>query len=204
MKILGLTGQSGAGKTIFSEMLMKLGHPCINADELYHASLVPPSEILDAIKDTFGSDFLLEDGGLDRKKLAKHVFTSKENLDKLNGAVLPIMAKKVIAIAKDFEAKGAQLVVIDAPTLFEAGLDSICDMTVSVVAPDSVRIERIAERDNISIDDAILRTKAQKNDDFYYERSDYVIVNNSSLEDLRTKTERLICAMGISAIKKTL
>lgn len=204
MKILGLTGQSGAGKTVFSEMLMKLGHPCINADELYHASLVPPSEILDAIKDTFGSDFLLEDGGLNRKKLAKHVFTSKENLDKLNGAVLPIMAKKVIAIAKDFEIKGAQLVVIDAPTLFEAGLDSICDMTVSVIAPDSVRIERIAERDSISYDDAILRTKAQKNDEFYYDRSDYVIVNDSNLADLRKKAERLICAMGISAIQKTL
>ena len=204
MKILGLTGQSGAGKTIFSKMLMKLGHPCINADELYHASLVPPSEILDAIKDAFGDDFILEDGGLDRKKLAKHVFTSKENLDKLNGAVLPIMSRKVIEIAKDFERSGAHLVVIDAPTLFEAGLDSICDMTVSVIAPESVRIERIAERDGISLDDALLRTKAQKSNEFYYERADYVIVNDSNLADLRKKAERLICAMGISAIQKTL
>ena len=204
MKILGLTGQSGAGKTIFSEILIKLGHPCINADELYHASLVPPSEILDAIKNTFGDDFILADGGLDRKKLAKHVFTSKENLDKLNCAVLPIMSKKVIEIAKDFERSGAHLVVIDAPTLFEAGLDSICDMTVSVIAPEGTRIARIAERDSISLDDAILRTKAQKSNEFYYERSDYVITNDSSLADLRKKAERLICAMGISAMKKTL
>ncbi len=202
MKILGLTGQSGAGKTLFSEMLKELGHPCINADELYHSLLVPPSEILDAIESVFGKDFFLEDGSLDRKKMAKHVFSSKERLNALNAAVLPIMSKKVTEIAKELEKDGATLVVIDAPTLFEAGLDSICDTTVSIIAPNLMRVERISERDGIDQEDAILRTNAQKSDEFYYEHSDYVIVNDSTQKELRKKADRLICALGISACKK--
>ena len=60
MKILGLTGQSGAGKTLFSQILQEKGHPCINADELYHSMLIPPSKTLDAIENVFGTDFFLE------------------------------------------------------------------------------------------------------------------------------------------------
>ena len=202
MKILGLTGQSGAGKTLFSETLKELGHPCINADELYHSLLVPPSEILDAIELAFGKDFFLEDGSLDRKKMAKHVFASTEQLDKLNRAVLPIMSKKVTEIAKQLEQDGANLVVIDAPTLFEAGLDSICDLTVSIIASVDVRIERISARDGISREDALLRTNAQKPDEFYYKRSDFVLSNNSSPEKLKGKARALVDSIGFSPFKK--
>lgn len=197
MKILGLTGQSGAGKTLFSEMLREKGHPCLNADELYHDMLKPPSKILDAIRAEFGEEFITKDGELDRKKLARYVFSNKDRLEKLNATVLPIVIEKVKKIAKNYEEQGAELLVIDAPTLFEAGYDKSCDITVSIIAPSKSRINRIAERDNISIEDALLRTNAQKDDSFYYERSDYVIVNDGNPDALKRKAEKLICAIGI-------
>lgn len=201
MKILGLTGQSGAGKTFFSTILQEKGFPCINADELYHSMLIPPSPILDEIRNVFGEEFLLSDGSLNRKKLGAYVFANKERLNLLNETVLPIVTKKIQELANEYEKAGATLLIIDAPTLFESGYNKSCDITVSIIAPSEARIARIAERDQISLEDATLRTKAQKDDDFYYEHSDYVVVNDEDISSLRRKCERLIFAIGICANK---
>lgn len=195
MKILGLTGPSGSGKTLFSRFLGSRGYPCINADELYHSMLVPPSALLDSIKAEFGDSFFDENGELDRKALGRLVFSSKESLERLNATVLPAVIEKIRAIAKYYEQNGAKILIIDAPTLFEAGYDKSCDMTVSILAPASLRIERISERDEISTSDALLRTQAQKDDSFYYERSDRVIVNDADEEALKKEAEALICEL---------
>ena len=166
MKILGLTGPSGAGKTLFSFFLCAKGYPCINADELYHSMLNPPSVLLDAIRSEFGDAFFNENGELDRKALGNLVFSRKEKLELLNATVLPLVIKKIQKIATEYEKNGAKLLIIDAPTLFEAGYDKSCDITVSILAPTDLRVERISERDEISYTDALLRTTAQKND--YY------------------------------------
>ena len=192
MKILGLTGPSGAGKTLFSFFLCAKGCPCINADELYHSMLIPPSKLLDAIRREFGDSFFNENGELDRKALGRLVFSSKESLDKLNATVLPAVIEKMQDIAASYEKNGAKLLIIDAPTLFEAGYDKSCDLTVSILAPASIRIERISERDDISIDDAILRTNAQKDDSFYRERSDRIILNDSDENALKEKALALL------------
>ena len=192
MKILGLTGPSGAGKTLFSFFLISKGHPCINADELYHSMLVPPSAMLDAIRREFGDSFFNEDGELDRKALGRHVFSSNKNLELLNATVLPLVAEKMQQIAAHYEKSGAKLLIIDAPTLFEAGYDKSCDITVSIIAPTQVRVKRIAERDKISEEDALLRIKAQKDDSFYYRHSDRVIVNDFDENALKQKANDLL------------
>lgn len=195
MKILGLTGPSGSGKTLFSRFLGSRGYPCINADELYHSMLVPPSALLDSIRAEFGDSFFDETGELDRKALGRLVFSSKESLERLNATVLPAVIEKIRSIAKYCEQNGAKILIIDAPTLFEAGYDKSCDMTVSILAPASLRVERISERDEISTSDALLRTQAQKDDSFYYERSDRVIVNDADEEALKRQAEALICEL---------
>lgn len=195
MKILGLTGPSGSGKTLFSIFLGSRGYPCINADELYHSMLVPPSALLDSIRAEFGDSFFDENGELDRKALGRLVFSSKESLERLNATVLPAVIEKIRSIAKYYEQNGAKILIIDAPTLFEAGYDKSCDMTVSILAPASLRVERISERDEISTSDALLRTQAQKDDSFYYERSDRVIVNDADEEALKRQAEALICEL---------
>ena len=195
MKILGLTGPSGSGKTLFSSFLIAKGFPCINADKLYHSMLVPPSNALDAIRKEFGDSFFSENGELDRRALGQLVFLSKEALERLNTTVLPLVIEKMQRIANEYERGGARLLIIDAPTLFEAGYDKSCDLTVSVLAPADVRIKRISERDEISLSDASLRTKAQKDDSFYYERSDRIIINDSDESALRKKADKLISEM---------
>lgn len=195
MKILGLTGPSGSGKTLFSIFLGSRGYPCINADELYHSMLVPPSALLDSIRAEFGDSFFDENGELDRKALGRLVFSSKESLERLNATVLPAVIEKIRSIAKYYEQNGAKILIIDAPTLFEAGYDKSCDMTVSILAPASLRVERISERDEISTSDALLRTQAQKDDSFYYERSDRVIINDADEEALKRQAEALICEL---------
>lgn len=195
MKILGLTGPSGSGKTLFSIFLGSRGYPCINADELYHSMLVPPSALLDSIRAEFGDSFFDENGELNRKALGRLVFSSKESLERLNATVLPAVIEKIRSIAKYYEQNGAKILIIDAPTLFEAGYDKSCDMTVSILAPASLRVERISERDEISTSDALLRTQAQKDDSFYYERSDRVIVNDADEEALKRQAEALICEL---------
>ena len=192
MKILGLTGPSGAGKTHFSFFLCSKGHPCINADELYHSMLIPPSTLLDAIRREFGDSFFKENGELDRKALGRHVFSSSKNLELLNATVLPLVTEKIQQIANHYEKNGAKLLIIDAPTLFEAGYDKSCDITVSIIAPEQIRVARIAERDKISTEDAILRIKAQKDDSFYYQHSDRVIVNDSDKNALKQKADALL------------
>ena len=94
MKILGLTGPSGAGKTLFSFFLCAKGYPCINADELYHSMLNPPSVLLDEIRSEFGDAFFNENGELDRKALGNLVFSKKEKLELLNATILPLVIKK--------------------------------------------------------------------------------------------------------------
>ena len=192
MKIIGLTGPSGAGKTRFSFFLCAMGYPCINADELYHSMLVPPSTLLDAIRDKFGDSYFESSGELDRKALGKFVFSDPANLELLNATVLPIVIEKMQKIAKDYEKNGAKILVIDAPTLFEAGYDKSCDITVSILAPKELRVTRISERDNIDTNDALLRIKAQKSESFYKEHSDLIIINDSDENALKSKAEALI------------
>ena len=92
----------------------------------------------------------------------------------------------------EYEKNGAKLLIIDAPTLFEAGYDQSCDFTVSILAPAAVRVGRISERDDISYDDALLRTNAQKDDSFYRERSDRIIINDTDENALKEKANALL------------
>lgn len=198
MKIIGLTGPSGSGKTLFCEAFQKKGIPTLNADELYHSMLKPPSNLLDALRRTFGDDFFTEDGELDRKKLGAFVFASPERLELLNSTVLPIVKQKMDEITDKYEKNGAPLILIDAPTLFEAGYDKSCDLTVSLLASKSLRIARIALRDGISESDAILRSNAQKPDEFYIKRSDRIIYNDGDSDALLIQAENLIAELFTS------
>ena len=198
MKILGLTGPSGSGKTLFSEILIKKGFPCINADELYHSMLIPPSRVLDAIRENFGDSFFLSNGELDRKKLGAHVFSNHDQLKLLNSTVLPLVKQRIEEIAIEHKNSGALLLIIDAPTLFEAGYDENCDITVSVIAPQDERINRISLRDNISKEAATLRIKAQQPDSFYIEKSDKTIFNDGDRSTFEKKAYELLFELGIA------
>ncbi len=183
MKLIGVTGPSGAGKTSLSEYFSRRGIPYIDADKLYHSMLVPPSECLDAIAAVFGNEVIASDGTLDRAILGGIVFSDAEKLKLLNSTVLSIVIKEMRKILTRLKLEGHKAVIIDAPTLIESGFHKECDVVISVLSDKQRRVERIAMRDGISAEQAIERVNAQKSDEFYVSHSDTVLYNNGTEEE---------------------
>ncbi len=192
IKVIGITGPSGAGKSLLCGYLTDAGIPCINADELYHSMLNPPSRCLDEIKKVFGAEMILPDGRLDRQALSRCVFGNTDKLELLNRTVLPIVIDEIKRLIKCFEEKGERVAAVDAPTLIESGFYLECDIVVAVTAPESERIERIEERDHISEELARMRANAQKPSSFYTSKAHVTLVNDGNMESLKSKAGKLI------------
>ena len=192
MHIVGITGPSGSGKSLLGKYLSSKSLPVINADEVYHSLLIPPSECLDKLRAAFGNDIFTGDGSLDRKKLASLVFGDKTKLALLNATVLDGVLKETREIIKQYEDNGASVVFVDAPTLIESGFHKECNTVISVIASKEIRIERIILRDNITKAKAEERIFAQKSDDFYYSHSDFVIINNTTEESFLSQAKTVL------------
>lgn len=192
MKIIGVTGPTGAGKSVFCNQLEQMNIPCIDADRIYHNLLLPPSDCLDAIRRSFGDEIFSPDGKLDRAKLGEIVFNDPKKLDVLNKTVLGKVLCEIRLAISDYRRKGFDTVAVDAPTLIESGFHKECSSVVSVLAPKEVRLERIMERDCLSLEKATLRVNAQKSEEFYREHSDFVITNNGNLKHLKTASQDII------------
>ena len=186
-KLIGLTGQSGAGKSTVAEVFAKLGAYVINADkivaELYNAG----SPCLKAVAAEFGQDILKPDGTLDRRKLAQRAFASRERTDALNRLVHPFVTARLFELLRGAEG----IVVFDAPQLFEADADVICDAVVAVTADKDIRVNRIIKRDSLSEEQAMLRVNAQYGEEYFRARADYIIENNYDEESLRSQAEKV-------------
>lgn len=186
-KLIGLTGQSGAGKSTVAEVFAKLGAYVINADmivaELYNAG----SPCLKAVAAEFGQDTIRADGTLDRKLLAQRAFASSERTDALNRLVHPFVTARLFELLRGAEG----IVVFDAPQLFEADADVICDAVVAVTADKDIRVNRIIKRDSLCEEQAMLRVNAQHGEEYFRAHADYIIENNFDEESLRTQAEKV-------------
>ena len=191
-RILGLTGQSGAGKSTVAEFLEQNGFYVISADLLVKKIYNSGSPCLKTIAAVFGEDIISDNGTPDRKLLAKRAFSSKENTALLSSIVHPFVTAELFTQIKKAAESGATTVVYDAPQLFESNADVICDEIISVTAEKSVRLQRICKRDNISKENALMRMNAQLDEEFFRENSDYIIENNSDLSSLNVQLEGLL------------
>lgn len=192
MTVVGLTGQSGSGKTTVSAAFARVGFMVINADMLARKVMEKGQPCLDETVMHFGREILLPDGSLDRKYLGKIVFSDRKKLDELNGICYKYINRMVEEIISGYGSRGERYVLLDAPTLFEAGEDKLCDVIVSVTADRKLRLKRITERDNISESTAEDRFNSQHDTEFFRSRSDYMIENNGSLEELETGAKEII------------
>lgn len=172
---LGLTGPTGAGKTTVAHLLEQNGIPLVDADAIARTVTEKGSPVLSALADTFGKDILFPDGSLDRRALAAVAFSSKENTEKLNAVTHPAILARIRRALAD--ATG-DAVVLDAPLLFETGLDALCDHTAAIVADEAVRLARITARDGISEEAAKKRMAVQPDTAFYAARADILLYNN--------------------------
>lgn len=183
--VVGLTGQTGAGKSLVSKTFTEAGFDLIDADKVARYVQRKNAPCYDELCDYFGKSILRSDGELDRGLIAKKVFSKKSALEALNSICYPYIASEILARIRNFTDNGSSIILIDAPTLFESRTDDFCELIISVTAHSNLRLERIMKRDGISEEAAKMRMKAQLSQKFFVEHSDFVIKNNGSLERLR-------------------
>ena len=201
MKVLGLTGGSGSGKSVAASFLASRGGNVIDADAVYHRLIAEKGRCTWAVSRAFGPDILLPDGTLDRRKLASLVFApdGREALCRLNEAVHPIVMREIGKLLSKAERSGVPYVVLDAPQLFEAGADRLCDATAAVLADRDLRIRRLSERDALPAGEAARRIDAQLPDDYFREHCDFILENNGTADQLREACETLLSRLGVPA-----
>lgn len=198
--VVGLTGQTGAGKTTVSKAFEAEGFTVINADTVSR-EVIGTTDILEKLTFTFGEEILNDDGTLNRRMLAAKTFGDKEQLQKLNEIMYPPILEKIENQINELQKAGVTKILLDAPTLFESGAQKFCNCKVSVIANEALRKERIIKRDNLTIKEAESRMASQQSDRFYILRSDYIIRNNGTAGELENQGQ--LIAKRVSKADKT-
>lgn len=183
-RIIGITGPTGAGKGILSEALRQAGVPVLDADAVAREVTEPGHPCLAELVETFTDIILNPDGSLNRKALAEAAFSTKEGSVKLNNITHPPILK-LLKERLEEALKTGDTVAVDAPLLFESGLDNACTHTVAVLAPACRRRARIMRRDRLTAQQAAARMAAQPTDGFYLDRADEVLYNRGTLKAFR-------------------
>ena len=183
--IIGLCGRSGSGKSTVGKYLKNHGINYIDTDLVSREVTEKGEKCLEELCEYFGKGILDQNGGLDRKKLAFLAMNDAEGYKMLN----QITHRHILARTREMLTNGTN--VVDAPLLFESGLDAECDVIVGVIASDEDCIMRVMRRDTINRDTALARLVKQKSNDFLCTHCDYVITNNSTEKLLEEKAETL-------------
>lgn len=184
--VVGLTGPTGSGKSSVTKIAQNLGFKVIDCDNLARVATQSGSDGLADLVKVFGENILNQDGTLNRKALANAAFDTPEQTELLNKTLLPHIVKLIK------EQINAPKVMLDAPTLFESGADSLCNKTIAVLCDTDTRKARIMQRDGIDESAAVLRIKAGKDDNFYMEKADYIVHNNCEFNLFETKIKQIL------------
>ncbi len=187
---VGITGTTGAGKSTLTKLFEQQGFFPIDADAIAREVTQKGEPALQELCRVFGDDILHPDGTLNRRLLADRAFASPEQTKKLNAVTHPAILKKIRLLAKE-KTEAGEHVVMDVPLLFECGLDAICDYTVHITADRAQRMARLRLRDGLSDAAIEKRMQAQHNEDYFTQRSSFVIINNDN-SDLSAQFEQVL------------
>jgi dephospho-CoA kinase len=191
MRVIGLTGNIASGKSEISKILKKLGAVIIDMDKIgKEVQTKNIDNVVKKIKEAFGSEFV-RNGKVDRKKLGDFVFKNKEALQKLNKIMIPAMTKLLKEKLKEYKEKSAEVVVIDAAILFEAGWDKYADEVWVVYAPRELQLKRLMNREKISENQALARINAQMDIYKKMKKADYIINNVGDLNNVKKQVKKL-------------
>ena len=179
LRIIGVTGPIGSGKSYILNLFKKEGFKTVSADRVYHILTNKPTKLTDAISAEFGKGVLNPDGSLNRPALASIVFDDKSKLDKLNKITHAEVIECILDRCYRNLAGGEWTTVVEVPMMFESGFNERCSDVISVVASEQTRVRRIMKRNDFSEEEAYKRIKNQKNNDFYIENSKYIVYNET-------------------------
>lgn len=190
MKIIGVAGTSGAGKTTLCSIFKEeYGAYIIDADEVAKELSQKGTAYLQAICKQFGLNVVDENGELKRSELAHIIYEDTEKRNQLNALTFVYVVQEIRERINQLQ--GEKLVIMDAPLLFESKLDEICDFVIGMIAQEEEKIERICKRDRISKEIAQKRLKIQMDEREIQKRADYIIKNDGDKVLLKKELKKI-------------
>lgn len=194
--VVGLTGGIAAGKSTLRKELEKIGFIAIDADQIAREIVEPETEGLQAIKRNFGEDYLI-DGKLNRSKLGELVFVDSNQLAKLNSILHPLIKKELRKQIEVLKFNGETKILLEVPLLFETGIESLCDYTITLEVERKTQIERLQQRNGFSRKHAIDRIESQSSPDFRKNKADLVIENAENVESSKQQVIKYFEKIGM-------
>ena len=191
MKIIGLTGGIGSGKSTVARFLAELGAVILDADAVGHEALKSNSKVQEQVMAAFGRDIIAASGEIDRKKLGEVVFNSPEARAELNRIMHPPMCNTVKTRFKEYRRQGVAVVALEAPLLVEAGWTPLVDEVWVTAAPEATVIRRLRERTGLSEAESQARIQAQLSSAERIKYADVIIDTDCRLDELRLKVKEL-------------
>jgi dephospho-CoA kinase len=190
MKVIGLTGGIGSGKSTVAGLLAGLGAAVIDLDKVGHEVIRPGSEVYREVVREFGGGILNAAGGIDRARLGDIVFRSAEALASLNRIVHPAIDRVVEKRVADYRRRGAKAVVLEAAAILEAGRAAQTDEIWVTVAPEATVLKRLSERSGYSEEESKARLRSQLSTEERIRHADVVINTDCSLEELEARVRQ--------------
>ena len=191
MKVIGLTGGIGSGKSTVSQFLQELGAVVLDADKVGHEAYLPGTETWQELVAAFGEEILTPDGNIDRKKLGGIVFSNPESLKRLNQIVHPRMFEMMKARIEEYRQQGVKVVVLEAAILLEANWTPLVDEIWVTVASELAVVERAKERTGLPEEQILARIRSQLSVEERTKHADVVIHNDGNLDELQKKVRGL-------------
>ena len=188
-KVIGITGGIASGKSNVCQVIKKLGYPIISCDEITRNNYNIGGKIYNVVRERFGDEFLLDDGNIDRKKLAKLIFSKESAKLLIDSITHPIIKEELLSeIAKYDDG----LVFVEIPLLYEAKFDTLCDIVICVFLSQKYQVERLMEREGIDEDYALKKIHSQM--DLYLKKSlaDYVIDSKGNFDETEKQVIEVI------------
>ena len=185
--VIGITGGIGCGKSSVSKYLTSLGYKLIDTDVI-SKEVASTSSFIESIKIVFGDEFI-ENGRLNRKKMGELIFNDKEANKKLNSLIHPIIKKKVIEEINNCNQK---IVFVDVPLLYESGFDDLCHKVICVYANIDINIDRLMKRDNLTLDEAMVRINSQMDIEIKKQKAHFIIDNSLDLCYTYSQVDKVI------------
>ena len=191
MKVIGLTGGIGSGKSTVSQFLAELGAVILDADKVGHEAFKPDTEVWREVVAAFGRQVVTPNGDIDRKKLGEIVFGNPESLSQLNQIMHPRMHDMVKAQLEEYRHQEMDVVVLRASLLIEAGWASLVDEVWVTVASEPTVLRRLKQRSGLSEQQSLARIRSQLSSEERVKHADVVINTECDLNELKSKVDKL-------------